>query len=100
MLPKELPVGVQLRVSAIRLLHSLIWSYSNPFFDAEVSTPVGNIRPHVISLLFRSLASSPPTAVEFAHSALKDVLALSMVNRSTDNKPHSRLPKELLQVRM
>ena len=39
--PEELPHGVQLRVSSISLLHSVICSYPDPFFDAEVSTPIG-----------------------------------------------------------
>ena len=61
----------------------------------------GNIRPHVISLLFRSLISRPPTAVVAAHLALRDVLALSTSSLGDDNKdakPQSRLPKELLQT--
>ena len=39
--PEELPVGVQLRVSAITLLHSVIRRYTDPFFDAESTTPIG-----------------------------------------------------------
>jgi hypothetical protein len=63
----------------------------------------GNIRPHVISLLFRSLVSVPVRAVVAAHDALRDVLALSMSCRErgdTDGhqKSQSRLPKELLQT--
>jgi hypothetical protein len=38
---QELPSGVQLRVSSISLLRSVIRGHSNPFFDAESSTPVG-----------------------------------------------------------
>jgi hypothetical protein len=41
--PEELPVGVQLRVSGIKLLHTMIRANSEPFFDAEVSTPIGKI---------------------------------------------------------
>jgi len=41
--PEELPAGVQLRVSAIVLLHSVICSYSDLFFDAEISTPIGTL---------------------------------------------------------
>ena len=39
--PEELPAGVQLRVSSIVLLHSVICGYTNAFFDAENSSPVG-----------------------------------------------------------
>jgi hypothetical protein len=56
----------------------------------------GNIRPHVISLLFRSLVSFPPQCVIAAHDALRDVLSLSVV--SDDGKSKSRLRKELLQT--
>ena len=60
----------------------------------------GNIRPHVISLLFRSLVSWPLRAVAAAHNALRDVLTLSMSTKEGDPaaKPQSRLPKELLQT--
>lgn len=59
----------------------------------------------MISLLFRSLISRPPTAVVAAHLTLRDVLALSTSSPATeggenkeDAKPQSRLPKELLQT--
>lgn len=39
--PEELPHGVQLRVSSISLLHSVICGHPDAFFDAEVSTPIG-----------------------------------------------------------
>lgn len=54
----------------------------------------------MISLLFRSLISSPPTAVITAHLTLRDVLALSSAAADKDkgSKPQSRLPKELLQT--
>jgi transformation/transcription domain-associated protein len=60
----------------------------------------GNIRPHVISLLFRSLISVPSAAVVAAHLALRDVLTLSKspTEATEDTKPQSRLPKELLQT--
>ena len=38
---EELPPGVQLRVSAIELLRSVIRGHPDTFFDAETSTPVG-----------------------------------------------------------
>ena len=40
-IPEELPHGIQLRVSSISLLHSVISGHPNTFFDAEVSTPIG-----------------------------------------------------------
>lgn len=54
----------------------------------------------MISLLFRSLISHPPTAVIAAHLTLRDVLALSSAgdDKDKDSKPQSRLPKELLQT--
>ena len=38
---EELPCGIQLRVSSIQLLRSIIRGYPDSFFDAESSTPVG-----------------------------------------------------------
>ena len=38
---EELPFGVQLRVSSICLLRSVIRGHPNAFFDAEPSTPIG-----------------------------------------------------------
>lgn len=64
-------------------------------------TFTGNIRPHVISLLFRSLVSEPPMSVSAAHQALQDVLSLSVVTKEDGegtSKSQSRLPKELLQT--
>ena len=43
-IPEELPHGVQLRVSSISLLHSVILGHPNEFFDAEVSTPIGKLK--------------------------------------------------------
>lgn len=118
---QELPNAVQLRVSSIHLLRAVIRGHSNSFFDAESSTPIGtehvvsyrkkpslshlicvtsrftgNIRPHVISLLFRSLVSFPLKSVTASHDALRDVLTLSVVNEGGKSK--SRLRKELLQT--
>jgi transformation/transcription domain-associated protein len=122
-IPEEMPVGVQLRVSSIALLHAVIRGHSNAFFDAETASPVGtyccfddldlvskpfltmlphqgNIRPHVVSLLFRSLVSNPVRAVDAAHFALRDVLSLSIAAKTAEDteKSPSRLPKELLQT--
>lgn len=97
-IPEELPVGVQLRTSAITLLHSVVFSNADPFFTAESTTALGNIRPHIISLLFRSLASTPRRCVVAAYRALRDVLSLSLSPPSEEGgKSPSRLPKELLQ---
>ena len=38
---EELPFGVQLRVSSIGLLRSVIRGHPDAFFDAETSTPIG-----------------------------------------------------------
>ena len=124
-LDEELPTGVQLRVSTISLLRSVIRGHPNPFFDAETSSPIGkcckyenksdyfptqrnlklptafvlgNIRPHVVSLLFRSLVSCPLKAVTAAHDALRDVLTLSVLPAEEGTKSKSRLRKELLQT--
>lgn len=40
-IPEECPVGVELRVSSIRLFHAVIKVYTDAFFDAETSTPIG-----------------------------------------------------------
>jgi hypothetical protein len=39
--PAELPSGIQLRVSTIVLLHLVIRTYTDPFFDSEASTSIG-----------------------------------------------------------
>lgn len=39
--PGELPSGVQLRVSTIILLHTIVKTFTDPFFDAETTTAVG-----------------------------------------------------------
>jgi transformation/transcription domain-associated protein len=94
--PQELPLGIQLRNSAILLLHSVVVSDTELFFSAESTTAVGNIRPHIVSLLFRSLASAPRSCVVAAHRALKEILSLSL-NPTEEGKNQSQLPKELLQ---
>jgi hypothetical protein len=58
-------------------IHSVVCGSSNLFFDAEPTTSIGNIRLHMISLLFRSLVSTPGEAVVASHNALRDVLSLS-----------------------
>ena len=39
--PAELPYGVQLRVSTIVLLHLIIRTHADPFFDSEITTSIG-----------------------------------------------------------
>lgn len=40
-IPRELPAPVQLRVSAVRLLHIVIKAHESAFFEAETSTAIG-----------------------------------------------------------
>jgi hypothetical protein len=40
-IPEELPLGVQLRVSALRLLNTVICRHTDGFFDADSTTPIG-----------------------------------------------------------
>jgi hypothetical protein len=42
--PEQCPPGIQLRASTIVLLHALIRSYPDHFFDAEQASPVGRYR--------------------------------------------------------
>lgn len=74
----------------MRPLSHVVWNFWS----------LGNIRPHVISLLFRSLVSQPIRAVTAAHDALRDVLTLSVVTTEAPEgaKSKSRLRKELLQT--
>ena len=76
-IPAELSMGVQLRIASLALFRALVKNHTDAFFDAANNTPVGNVRPHVISLFFRSLVSNPPEAVAAAYAALRDVLTLS-----------------------
>lgn len=46
--PQESPNGVQLRTASIHLLRAVIRGHSNPFFDAESSTPIGTSSFHRI----------------------------------------------------
>ena len=60
----------------------------------------GNIRPHVVALLFRSLISQSPAAVACAHSALKAVPFYNGSAGSSDSHPNKdrMLPKDLVQT--
>lgn len=41
--PSELPLGVQLRVTSLSLFRAVIKSHTSGFFDADASTPVGEL---------------------------------------------------------
>lgn len=60
----------------------------------------GNIRPHVIALLFRSLISQHSATVDCAYAALKDVpfFNTSRAETETNQESHRRLPKDLVQT--
>lgn len=98
---EELAPGIQLRLAAIVLVHAVVRGHTDFFFDSDASTSIGNIRPHMISLLFRSLVSNPREAVAASHCALRDVLALSpraAAKVDDQARSQSRLPKDLLQT--
>ena len=70
--PEGLNLGVQLRVSTLFLFRAVV--RLDEFFEAGVQTQMGNLRPHIVALLFRSLISEPPPAVLTSTSALKQAL--------------------------
>lgn len=39
--PEELPIGVQMRVSSINLMHAVVRCCTESFFDADSTTPIG-----------------------------------------------------------
>lgn len=87
------------------MVSSIVYKVEYNVYQVEFSDPIslaGNIRPHVISLLFRSLVSIPLQAVNAAHDALSDVLTLSgspkLEEVEESSTSQSRLPKELLQT--
>ena len=90
-----------LLLQLVRLLMYLCDLFSsNKSYEFHICLS-GNIRPHVISLLFRSLVSQPLRAVNSAHFALCDVLCLSSPNTADGDETASsntRIPKELLQT--
>lgn len=98
--PPELPLGVQLRVASICLFRNMIRQESTEFFHADPrSSQVTNIRPHVVSLMFRSLTSESKDVVAAAESALRDILALKEHNEDEeDPKSQHKLPRELIQA--
>ncbi|KAL7534798.1 hypothetical protein ACHAXR_010621, partial [Thalassiosira sp. AJA248-18] len=105
--PAELPLGIQLRVSTLLLFRGLIRGFADEFYDADPQSKIGNIRPHVVALLFRSLISEPPEAVSSSASALHNALVLCVPrdrtaaaegeSLSSSSKGGHRLPKELIQ---
>eukprot|EP00557_Chaetoceros_sp_GSL56_P001585 CAMPEP_0176500498 /NCGR_PEP_ID=MMETSP0200_2-20121128/13588_1 /TAXON_ID=947934 /ORGANISM="Chaetoceros sp., Strain GSL56" /LENGTH=4498 /DNA_ID=CAMNT_0017899179 /DNA_START=1114 /DNA_END=14610 /DNA_ORIENTATION=+ len=94
----ELPIAVQLRVSSLNLFHELLHQNSEEFLEAESSSSIGNILPHIVSLLFRSLTSRQETIVDAAYVALKEVLSLSVKGKNGEAQRLHRLPKNLLQM--
>lgn len=95
--PEGLSLGVQLRVSTLYLFRAVV--RLDEFYEAEVQTQMGNLRPHIVALLFRSLISEPPQAVRTSTSALKQALRLAEdVEASEDATPRHRLSKELIQA--
>lgn len=83
--PPELPMGVQLRATALALFRAVVVNHPATFFNAESNSPAGNIRPHVISLFFRSLVATPPHCVATSYAALRDVLSLSEQKRDSSS---------------
>jgi len=95
--PEGLNLGVQLRVSTLFLFRAVV--RLDEFFEAGVQTQMGNLRPHIVALLFRSLISEPPPAVLTSTSALKQALKLvEGVEDAEDASPRHRLSKELIQA--
>lgn len=94
----DLPIGVQYRVSTLRLFGTVLKDNSDTFLEAESSSSLGNILPHIVSLLFRSLASRPEEAVELAHSALHEILRREPeANKEGAHSKHG-LPRQVLQL--
>jgi len=69
-----------------------------PLSDNHLSQFIGNILPHIVSLLFRSLTSRPEAAVDAAYNALKEILSLSAKSKEGETQSTHRLPKNLLQM--
>lgn len=100
--PAELTYGVQFRVSALFLFRGVIRGFPDEFYDADEKSKIGNIRPHVVALLFRSLVSESEEIASTSASALHNALILCVSSKSSpsseegDSKVH-RLSKELIQ---
>lgn len=94
--PAALNLGVQLRVSTLLLFRAVV--RLDEFFDAEVQSQLGNLRPHIVALLFRSLVSDPPAAVLTSTSALKEALKLAETSDDAEDSSSTfKLPKDLIQ---
>ena len=101
-IPEELPLGVQLRIASIFLFRSVIRNFPTQFFDSEPKSQVGNLRPHIVSFLFRSLTSEAIEVVSAAESALNDLLLSKAeddegIENESRQSAH-RIPKELIQA--
>lgn len=95
--PEGLNLGVQLRVSTLFLFRAVV--RLDEFFEAGIQSQMGNLRPHIVALLFRSLISELPPAVLTSTSALKQALKLAEgVEDSDDASPQHLLSKELIQA--
>ena len=97
--PEGLSLGVHLRVSTLYLFRAIV--RLDDFIEAENQSQMGNLRPHIVSLLFRSLTSEPPLAVETSTSALKIVLKFCDGHGGEDANDTSQqhtLSKELIQA--
>ena len=75
-IPAELPYGEQLRVSTLLLFRAVIRRHTKEFFSAESTATIGNIRSHVVNLLFRSLISRPTLAATVAFATLDFVIGI------------------------
>jgi hypothetical protein len=72
--------------------------YAFSRFLTQPLSLIGNILPHIVSLLFRSLTSLPEAAVDAAYNALKEILSLSAKSKEGETQSTHRLPKNLLQM--
>jgi transformation/transcription domain-associated protein len=93
----DLPVGVRYRVATLQLFGKILKENTNHFLEAEPTSSLGNILPHIVSLLFRSLASRPEEAVEIAHEALRGILTRDSEVKDGEHHKHG-LPRHLLQL--
>jgi len=95
-LPEELPVGVQLRVSTIVLLHSVIRGYPDTFFDSAPSKPVGKVFGIVFQLFFNQCSNpltKSSTNVSQAISGLMLSVSFSVLLRRSRQRPFRLLTR-------
>lgn len=79
-IPCELPIGVQFRVSSIVLLHSIIKHNTDAFFDADSITPIGK---YVYVTCLEILLSSDLTFIyksrEYSSSCHKSFVSVACI---------------------